>query len=67
MESSDHYMAYCYNCLTDDLNLTKNSSNYYDCLLNNRDIILINEGNFKNKIDKIIVYNPFIILYIKNN
>lgn len=67
MKSSNHYTAYCHICLNDELNLSKNNSYYYDCCNNNGEIILINELNFHSKIEKIIVNNPFIILYIKNN
>ena len=67
MESSKHYTAYCHNCLTNKLHLNINQSYYYDDLLNSGLILMINENNFNNKINKIMDKNPFIILYIQDN
>jgi len=67
MKEYNHYTAYCNDCLTDDLNLVINESYYYDDLIDNGKIELITNLGFKQKLETIIKYNPFIIIYIKKN
>ena len=65
MKSNNHYSVYCNLCLTNELNLSVNSSYYYDDIIDNGKIILIKERDFDNKINILIKNNPFIKIYIK--
>ena len=65
MESSNHYTSYCNICLNGDLNLQINKSYYYNDLIENGKVHLIEADNFEKKFNRIIDYNPFIILFIK--
>ena len=66
MPSEDHYSSYCHLCLNNELNLETNKIYYYDGLINNGKIELV-FGDFSNKLNYIIKFNIFIVLYIKNN
>jgi hypothetical protein len=67
MPNHNHYTAFCNICLNDELNLAINESYYYDDLLENGKIELIKGLNFDTKINQIIEFNPFIIIYIKDS
>ena len=67
MPSINHYSAYCHNCFTEKLNYEKNNSYYYDDTYNGGEVQIIENPNFKSKIEFISKYNPFIILYGKIN
>ena len=66
MPTDDHYSSYCHLCLINALNLETNKSYYYNSSNNKGKIELI-DGNFISKINHIIQYNIFIVLYVKNN
>ena len=63
--SENHYTGYCHFCEIDDLNFKKGISYYYDDLVSNRLIDIINDSNYNDKINNIIKYNPFILIYGK--
>ena len=63
MPSVNHYSSFYYNYLTDKLNLTKGNSYYYDDMYNIGEIQLIDNSNFRKKIEIISKYNPFILVY----
>ena len=42
MSGVNHYSSFCYNCLTDKLDLIKGNSYYYDDMYNNGEIQLDN-------------------------
>ena len=67
MPNINHYSAYCHNCFTEKLNYEKNNSYYYDDMYNGGEVQIIENPNFKSKIEFISKYNPFIILYGKIN
>jgi hypothetical protein len=67
MPNHNHYTAFCNICLNDELNLAINESYYYDDLLENGKKELIKGLNFDTKINQIIEFNPFIIIYIKDS
>ena len=49
LPSSNHYTSYCHKCFTNNLNLVKNKSYYYDDILNGGEIIQIEDNDFKKK------------------
>ena len=53
---NNHYTAYCNICLTNELHLNYNFSYYYDDLVDNGIIQLIDGLNFNEKLEKIIKY-----------
>ena len=67
MKSSNHYTSYCHINFMNELDLVKNNSYYYDDSIDDGKVSLIEGNNFKEKINSIINYNPFIILFIKDN
>ena len=63
MESSNHYTAYCHNCLTNQLYLSINQSFYYDDSLNLGLIQEIKEINFNDKLKKNREESIYYLIY----
>ena len=67
MPAINHYSAYCHYNYSDKLNLKPGFSYYYDDLLENGKMELIEEKGFISKIEKISKFNQFILLYAHLN
>ena len=63
--SENLYTGYFHFCEIDDLDFKKGISYYYDDLVSNRSIDIINDSNYNDKINNILKYNPFILIYDK--
>ena len=66
MKDYNHHTVYRNSCLNDEFNLVFHESYYCDDLIDNGKIELIPNLVFTEKLDKLIKYNPFIIIYIQN-